>query len=151
MESLQVTQLDLPPRMIDFGVGQPSPSLLPLSLLNKAAKDKLNRNDNSFLAYGNEQGDGYLRRELAQFLTGHYQMQVDLDNLLITAGASQGLDLICTLFTKPGDTIFVEEPSYFLALRIFADDPAEFGCMLNPGSQLADFFFMRNCPANRTG
>ena len=32
-----------------------------------------------------------------------------------------GLDLICTLFSKPGDTIFVEEPSYFLALRIFAD------------------------------
>jgi len=32
-----------------------------------------------------------------------------------------GLDLLCTLFARPGDTIFVEEPSYFLALRIFAD------------------------------
>ncbi|MBT8369924.1 MAG: PLP-dependent aminotransferase family protein [Deltaproteobacteria bacterium] len=107
--------------MIDFGVGQPSPSLLPLSLLNEAAKEKLSRDDNSILAYGNEQGNGYLRKALAQFLSGHYQMRVDLDDLLITAGASQGLDLICTLFTKPGDTILVEEPSYFLALRIFAD------------------------------
>ena len=121
MQPLQVTQLNLPAGMIDFGVGQPSPSLLPLSLLNKAAKEKLSRSDNSFLAYGNEQGDGYLRRALAQFLSADYQMPVDLDDILITAGASQGLDLICTLFTKPGDTIFVEEPSYFLALRIFAD------------------------------
>lgn len=41
--------------------------------------------------------------------------------MLITSGASSALQLICTLFTKPGDTVFVEEPSYFLALRIFAD------------------------------
>ena len=39
----------------------------------------------------------------------------------MTAGASQALDLICTLYTQPGDVVFVEEPSYFLALRIFAD------------------------------
>jgi len=48
-------------------------------------------------------------------------MPVDFNDLFITGGASQGLDLICTLFSRPGDTIFVEEPSYFLALRIFAD------------------------------
>ena len=39
----------------------------------------------------------------------------------MTAGVSQALDLICTLLTRPGDTIIVEEPSYFLALRIFRD------------------------------
>ena len=41
---------------------------------------------------------------------------------MVTAGASQALSLICTLFTKPGDTVFVEEPSYFLALRILRED-----------------------------
>jgi DNA-binding transcriptional MocR family regulator len=41
--------------------------------------------------------------------------------MLITNGSSQGLDLVCTLFTKPGDVIIIEEPSYFLALHIFAD------------------------------
>jgi DNA-binding transcriptional MocR family regulator len=39
----------------------------------------------------------------------------------VTNGVSNALDLVCTLFTRPGDTIFVEEPSYFLALRIFRD------------------------------
>jgi DNA-binding transcriptional MocR family regulator len=41
--------------------------------------------------------------------------------LFITAGATYGLDLICTYFAKAGDTIFVEEPTYFLALHIFSD------------------------------
>jgi len=46
---------------------------------------------------------------------------VDPDLIFVTSGASYALDLICTLYTRPGDVIFVEEPSYFLALRIFED------------------------------
>jgi DNA-binding transcriptional MocR family regulator len=48
-------------------------------------------------------------------------MPVDPAQLLVTNGASQALDMICTLFSKAGDTIFVEEPTYFLARKIFAD------------------------------
>ena len=58
---------------------------------------------------------------MAGFLTSHYPEPVDPDGLLITNGNSQALDFICTRFTKPGDTILVEAPSYFLALKIFAD------------------------------
>ncbi|MGD8890775.1 MAG: PLP-dependent aminotransferase family protein [Desulfobacterales bacterium] len=121
MSTIQTTQLNIPKGMIDFGVGQPSPSLLPLSLLEKAAQHRLNRNDASLLAYGSQQGDGYFRIALARFLDEYYPIRVEPEQLFVTAGASQGLDLICTLFAKPGDTIFVEEPSYFLALRIFRD------------------------------
>jgi 2-aminoadipate transaminase len=121
VDTIRTVQLNIPPGMIDFGVGQPSPALLPLTLLKEAAGQRLSSRDASLLAYGAEQGDGYFRLALARFLSAHYQVPVDFDNLFITAGASQGLDLICTLFSRPGDTIFVEEPSYFLALRIFAD------------------------------
>jgi DNA-binding transcriptional MocR family regulator len=117
----RIAQLNLPPGMIDFGVGQPSPALLPLALLKKAAASRLDENDPSFLAYGINQGDGYFRAALADFLSKHYHTMVDADRLLVTSGASTGLDLLCTLFARAGDTIFVEEPSYFLALRIFAD------------------------------
>ena len=117
----RIAQLNLPPGMIDFGVGQPSPSLLPLKLLRKASANRLNRNDASFLAYGAEQGNGFFRTSLAGFLSEHYRFPVEADHLFVTAGASVGLDLLCTLCARPGDTIFVEEPSYFLALRIFAD------------------------------
>jgi len=107
--------------MIDFGAGQPSPALLPLALLKEAAASRLDGNDPSFLAYGTNQGDGYFRAVLADYLGEHYHTAVDADQLFVTSGASMGLDLLCTLFARPGDTIFVEEPSYFLALRIFAD------------------------------
>jgi DNA-binding transcriptional MocR family regulator len=117
----RIAQLNLPPGMIDFGAGQPGPALLPLALLKEAAANRLDGNDPSFLAYGTNQGNGYFRTALADFLSGHYRFPVVADQLFVTAGASVGLDLLCTLFARPGDTIFVEEPSYFLALRIFAD------------------------------
>ncbi|CAB1055475.1 hypothetical protein D1BOALGB6SA_208 [Olavius sp. associated proteobacterium Delta 1] len=121
MDNIQTAQLNLAPGVIDFGAGQPSPSLLPLALLREAAANRLDQDDASYLAYGIEQGDGFFRQVLADFLSRHIQLPVDYRSLFLTGGASQGLDLVCTLFSRPGDTIFVEEPSYFLALRIFAD------------------------------
>jgi DNA-binding transcriptional MocR family regulator len=121
VDNIHTAQLNLAPDVIDFGAGQPSPGLLPLALLRKAAADRLGSDNAAYLAYGAEQGDGHFRQALANFLREHIQMPVELKDLFITGGASQGLDLICTLFSRPGDTIFVEEPSYFLALRIFAD------------------------------
>lgn len=121
MDKILTAQLDIPPDVIDFGAGQPSLHLLPLALLREAAASRLADSNAAYLAYGAIQGDGYFRQVLADYLAAHYQMQVDYDSLFVTGGASQGLDLICTLFSRPGDTIFVEEPSYFLALRIFAD------------------------------
>ena len=129
MTDPQIAQLILPPGMIDFSPGQPSPSLHPLPQLREAAADRLVGSESSFLAYGAEQGDGYFRLALAGFLSEHYGIPVEADQLFVTAGASMGLDLLCTLFTKAGDTIFVEEPSYFLALRIFADHRLNIVCL----------------------
>lgn len=121
MSILQTTQLNIPAGMIDFGVGQPSLSLLPMAALKEAADHRLSQPDASILQYGAEQGDGYFRLALAQFLSQKYGAPVEAEQLLITSGASQSLDLICTRLTQPGDTIFVEEPTYFLALLIFRD------------------------------
>ncbi|MGW8188208.1 MAG: aminotransferase class I/II-fold pyridoxal phosphate-dependent enzyme, partial [Desulfobacterales bacterium] len=118
---MQITQLNLSDEIIDLGVGQPDPSLLPLAVLNQAAMHRLSQPDASLLQYGMEQGNEYFRRSLAQFIGDGYGMSVDPDRLFITAGASSGLDLVCARFTNPGDTVFVEEPTYFLALRLFAD------------------------------
>ena len=118
---MQITQLNLPATMIDLGVGQPDPTLLPLPLIRQAADHRLRQGDPSLLQYGTESGNGYFRRSLSQFLSDGYGVSVDPDRLFITAGATSGLDLVCACFTKPGDTVFVEEPTYFLALRLFAD------------------------------
>ena len=85
------------------------------------AAHRLGLGDRQVLQYGAAQGDGHFRRALAGFLARHHGVPTEMDQLLITAGASQALDLICTRLARPGDTIFVEEPSYFLALLIFRD------------------------------
>ncbi len=115
------TQVALPPGMVHFGIGQPDFNLLPLDLMRRAAEHRLAQGNPYLLNYGAEQGDGYFRLALASFLSAHYGQAVDAERLLVTGGASQALDLICTLFARNGDVIFAEEPSYFLALRIFAD------------------------------
>lgn len=120
-KSLHIIQTELPPGMIDLGLGNPPISLLPLEMIRSAAQKVLSRGDSSILQYGTEQGDGYFRLALSEFLGKGYGFQVAPESLFITTGISNGLDLLCTLFTEAGDTVFVEEPSYFLALRIFAD------------------------------
>lgn len=121
MTTLQTIQTPIAPDFIDLGTGDPNPQLLPLELIRDAAAHRLGLGEREFMQYGLEQGDGYFRAALARFLSTRYGFPVSYENLFTTAGISSALALVCSLFTKPGDVIFVEEPSYFLALRIFAD------------------------------
>jgi 2-aminoadipate transaminase len=107
--------------VIDLAIGHPAPELLPLDLLRQAARQALAGSDASVLQYGFEQGDGRFRAALASFLSEQYRCPVGTEELFVSNGVSQALDLICTLFSRPGDHVLVEEPTYFLALRIFAD------------------------------
>jgi DNA-binding transcriptional MocR family regulator len=118
---VQTTQSEVSEATIDLALGHPGPELLPLALLRNSAGNRLAQEDRSFLQYGYEQGDLRFRTQLARFLSQGYGAELGPDELFVSAGASQALDLICSLFTRPGDEVFVEEPSYFLALRIFAD------------------------------
>jgi len=121
MTTLSSAQKEIPPGMIDLAIGQPSPWLLPVEAMAKSAAHCTARPERVLLSYGFEKGDFHFREALAAFLAGIYGMPVDPAHLLVTNGASQAIDLICTLFSKGGDTIFVEEPTYFLARKIFAD------------------------------
>ena len=121
MAKVQIAQISVPEGWIDFGIGQPHVDILPLELLEEAATHRFKQRDRGILQYGMQQGNEDFRSSLAQFLGLQYGETVDPDHLFITSGISQALDIICALHTQPGDTVIVEEPSYFLALRIFAD------------------------------
>jgi 2-aminoadipate transaminase len=118
---MQIVQLNVPDDMIDLGIGQPGSDVLPLELLQQASHHALVNAPRDILQYGADAGDDFFRTALATFLTEHYGEEVKPDSLLTTNGISQALAMVCTLFTKPGDTIIVEEPTYFLALNIFAN------------------------------
>lgn len=121
MSKAEITQVSVPEGWIDFGIGQPQSDILPLEYLAKAATHQFKKKDPTILQYGVQQGNGDFRISLAGFLEAQYGVGVDPEQLFITSGISQALDQICRIHTRPGDTVIVEEPSYFLALRIFAD------------------------------
>jgi DNA-binding transcriptional MocR family regulator len=121
MNVVSSSQKVIPAGMIDLGIGQPSPWLLPTDIIARAAAHHCRNPERMLLSYGTEQGDPSFRTALSGFLEQIYAMPVDPAGLLVTNGASQALDLICTLLSQAGDTILVEEPTYFLARKIFAD------------------------------
>ncbi|MEX2354133.1 MAG: PLP-dependent aminotransferase family protein, partial [Gammaproteobacteria bacterium] len=96
-------------------IGQPDPALLPAHLFQGMSADA------SSLAYGAEPGDSRFRESLAEWLGREYEIPVDAEALLVTNGSSNALDMICTRYTRPGDVVLVEDPTYFIARRQFTD------------------------------
>jgi len=110
-----------PPGTINFGIGQPSADLLPVDLVSQASKSFFEDAKPFNLNYGILQGDTRFLESLATFLCKSYGSDVTPDQLFVTGGNSQGMDMAAVMYASPGDTVFVEEPSYFLAFQIFRD------------------------------
>ncbi|MHA7880020.1 MAG: aminotransferase-like domain-containing protein [Saccharospirillum sp.] len=115
MSRLATTQLTRPEGLIDLGIGQPDAALLPEGGFDASRIDRLS------LAYGAPAGDGRFREALAPWLSEQLGTAIAAESLLISNGSSNAIDMICTRFSRPGDTVLVEEPTYFIALKQFAD------------------------------
>ncbi|MDH3598844.1 MAG: PLP-dependent aminotransferase family protein [Candidatus Tectomicrobia bacterium] len=115
--------ISIPDGVLDLSWGHPSPRLHAVDALQEATAHALAKTGVATLQYGAEQGFGQLLESLADFLSRQdaYAMHVHPATLFLTCGASQAIDLICTLFAREGDTVFVEEPTYYLVSRIFTD------------------------------
>lgn len=119
-------------KCVSFGVGQPSKDFLPLDLIKNANKQLLQENDVDLLQYGDIPGFLNFRENLAEFLNQNYeesfeknnmeQVKITPNDLFTTCANTQGLSMVCSLLLKSGDTIFVEDPTYFLARNIFSKD-----------------------------
>ena len=92
-----------PEGTINFGIGQPSPDLLPIELVQKATEDFFRVAQPLDINYGVLRGDQRFCESLATFLSKNYGQPVDADSLFLTGGNSQGLDLVCSHLAKPGD------------------------------------------------
>jgi DNA-binding transcriptional MocR family regulator len=124
VSTIQFQQVVVPEGVIDLGVGQPNNAILPVDYVRRAAELQFNDSP-EFLQYGAEWGDGYHRVALGEFLTEAYGVTVTPEQLFSTNGNSQALEMLCTVLTKPGDVVIVEEPTYFLAFQMFRDHGLE--------------------------
>jgi 2-aminoadipate transaminase len=114
-ELLKVTQRA---GMISFGGGLPAPEVFPVERFQEACNKVLTENAASALQYGETEGYRPLRELLANNMT-RYGIKAKPENVLITSGSQQALDLIGRLFINRGDRVLVEAPTYLGALQAF--------------------------------
>lgn len=100
---------------LDLTWGHPDPTLLPVAELRAAADAVLGADGWRALSYAPSEGSGRLRHALAAHLG------TAPGELVVTHGSSGALDLVLGVLSDPGDVVLVEQPTYFLALRIIAD------------------------------
>ena len=109
----------------NMAIGSPSMDVLKKcpEMIAEAVSLRMNEERaESLFQYGPTQGDPRFRRALADFLSTKYGQPVTADSLVVTSGATAGLGLLMNLFFKKDDIVFVEDLSYFIALRYFRED-----------------------------
>ncbi len=109
-------KLTTQPTMISFAGGLPAPELFPAEELAAASAHALAEAPLATLQYGPTEGFGPLRELVANWV-GRLGIRAPTDQVLITAGSQQGLDMLGRLLIDPGAPVAVEEPTYLGALQ----------------------------------
>ena len=112
-ELLKLTQI---PGLISFAGGLPAPEVFPVDEFKEACDVVLSEVGPQSLQYSTTEGY-YPLRELIARHSCRYGIQVDPDNIQITSGSQQALDLLGKLFINIGDRILLEAPTYLGALQ----------------------------------
>ena len=112
-EILKVTQR---PEVISFAGGLPAPELFPVKRLAAATQQVFEEEGTRALQYSTTEGHPPLRRKIAERMKATWGAQVIPEQILVTSGSQQGLDLTGKLFLDEGDVVLCESPTYLGAL-----------------------------------
>lgn len=113
------------PDIISFGGGMPAPEVFPTEKIAEACQYVLDNLSARALQYGAT--EGYLPlREMIVRHSERYGVNITPDNVLITSGSQQALDLLGKIFINHGDRILVESPTYLGALQAWNAYGAEY-------------------------
>jgi 2-aminoadipate transaminase len=107
------------PEVISFAGGLPAPELFPVEEFAQACQEVLAEDRGAALQYSTTEGYPPLRQWVCEHLWQSIQLRCTPDQVLITSGSQQGLDLIAKVLIDPGDTVLVENPAYLGALQAF--------------------------------
>ena len=112
----EILKLTDRPGIISMAGGLPSPKAFPLDVFTAACQSVMQRDGAAALQYSTTEGFAPLRQAIADFLPWN----VDPEQVLITTGSQQALDLIAKVFLDKGSRLLVEKPTYLGALQAFA-------------------------------
>lgn len=121
----ELLKLTEQPDLISFAGGLPAPDVFPVEEFATACERVLREFGAQALQYGATEGYRPLREMIARH-TARFGLEVTADNILITSGSQQALDLLGKILINPGDRILVESPTYLGAIQAWNAYGAEF-------------------------
>lgn len=104
--------------IVSFSGGLPDPELYPLDELDMLHEKLLRTHKGQLLLHSPVEGIQQLRSAISSFMRSK-NIEANPRDIMILSGSQQGLDYIARVFLKPGDTVILEEPSFFGAIQIF--------------------------------
>ncbi len=114
------------PGLISFAAGYPAPEMFPWDDLQAISADLLSRRDGHTLQYGATRGYRPLIEQLLAKTLTDRGIAGSFEDVVITTGSQQGLDLVGRVLIDPGDVVFVELPTYSGAIAAFHNLQAQF-------------------------
>ena len=99
-------------KVINFALAVPDPALLPIAKINKSVVAALRHSADSCVSYEQTQGSLELRKQVAR-LSFNWGGKIKPDEVIITNGCLEAINVCIKAVTKPGDTVAVESPNYF--------------------------------------
>jgi 2-aminoadipate transaminase len=106
------------PEVVSLAGGMPNISGLPLDVVGDAISDLIANQGPVALQYGSGQGDPRLREQICDVMRLE-GIEAHPDDVVVTVGSQQAVDLVTRIFCDPGDVVICEAPSYVGALGVF--------------------------------
>ena len=106
------------PEVVSLAGGMPNIADLPLDVVGAALNDLVLSNGRQAMQYGSGQGEPATREAICEVMKLE-GINAHPDDVTVTVGSQQGLDLVARIFCDPGDVVLVEAPSYVGALGVF--------------------------------
>ena len=112
------------PEIVSLAGGMPNLSALPMEMMASVVEKLILTNGAEALQYGSGQGHPKLREQICEVMALE-GIRANPDDVIVTTGSQQALDLISRIFIDPGDIVLVEAPSYVGALGTFRQYEAQ--------------------------
>ncbi len=106
-------------KLINFAAGQPDPSLFPNKTISRISADILADAHEQPLQYSSTEGYAPLREFITENFLGDMGIKASAEQIILTNGSQQGLDLLGKVFCDPGDTLIMDAPTYMSAIQAF--------------------------------
>ena len=107
------------PGIISFAGGFPDSALFDVDGIRAATLAALDQDAGAALQYGATEGYGPLREELASFMASKGVRELAAEQLIVTTGSQQALDLLGKVLINPGDKVIVEGPTFLATINCF--------------------------------